>query len=71
MAIAAVSIPAGTAAGKVVYKRPTSPVVCFPGDQIVAEVTTAAATSGGAIYGFSAHLDPETPANQGDMILSA
>lgn len=64
-----VVVPAATAAGKVVYKDIT-PVVCFPGDQIVYEITSAA-TSGSAHYGVAGELDPEQPANQSDMIASA
>lgn len=63
-------IPAATAVGKEVYKNLTSPVTCFPGDQIVYEITVAA-TSGGAHYGIEAELDPEQPVNQSDMIASA
>ena len=71
--LGSVSIPAGTAAGKVVYKD-ISQVTLLPGDQLVAEVTTAAAgggAAGGALYGVLAELDPEQPANQSDMIASA
>lgn len=64
-----VVVPGATAAGKVVYKDIT-PVVCFPGDQIVYEITSAA-TSGSAHYGVSGELDPEQAANQSDMIASA
>lgn len=66
------TIPAGTAAGKVVYKR-INPSNLIPGDQLVAEVTTAAAgggAAGGALYSFSAEEDPEYPPNQSDMIAS-
>lgn len=65
-----VIVPAATAAGKVVYKKLASPVTCFPGDQIVYEITSAA-TSGNAHYGVTAELDPEEPSNQSDMIASA
>lgn len=68
-----ISIPAATAAGKVLYKNIT-PVVCTPGEQIVYEITTAAAgggAAGNAYYAVEFELDPEQPANQSDMIASA
>lgn len=71
--VGTISIPAGTAAGKVVYKDVT-PVTAYPGDQLVFEVTTAAAgggAAGNAAYMFGAVLKPEMAANQADMIASA
>lgn len=68
--IGTITIPAGTAAGKVVYKDIT-PVDVNVGDQIVPEVTTAATSSGAARYFFEGRDRHETPANQSDMIASA
>ncbi|NCX93159.1 MAG: hypothetical protein EBX40_00570 [Gammaproteobacteria bacterium] len=73
VSIGTVVIPGGAAVGKVYYKK-VSPVVCAVGEQIVIEVTTAAAGGGAAGNGqgfFEAEQDPETPANNADMILSA
>lgn len=73
VSIGALTIPAGTAAGKVYYKV-VSPVVCAAGEQIVIEVTTAAAGGGAAGNGqgfFHAEQDPETNANNSDMVASA
>ena len=62
------------AVGKVVYKD-VSPVVCYPGDEIVFEVTTAGTDSGvaagKAVYGFEYFVRPESAANQSDMVASA
>lgn len=72
VSIGTIVIPAGTAAGKVLYKGVT-PVVCAAGEQIVIEVTTAAAGGGAAGNGqgfFFMEQDPETDANNADMQLS-
>ena len=72
VSIGTIVIPNGTAAGKVLYKGVT-PVVCAAGEQIVIEVTTAAAGMGAAGNGqgfFFADQDPETEANNADMQLS-
>lgn len=71
--IGSLTIPGGAAAGKVYYKQ-VSPVVCAAGEQIVIEVTTAAAGMGAAGNGqgfFDAEQDPETNANNPDMVASA
>lgn len=71
--IGSISIPTGTAAGKVVYKDVT-PLQCNPGDQIVCEVTTAAGgggAAGNAFYSIEYAAMPEAAANQSDMIASA
>lgn len=73
VSIGSLTLPAGTAAGKVYYKV-VSPVVCAAGEQIVIEVTTAAAGMGAAGNGqgfFNAQQDPETNANNSDMVASA
>jgi hypothetical protein len=49
-------------------------VNCYPGDQIVYEVTVAAAgggAAGAAVYDVELIEDPEVPANQSDMVQSA
>lgn len=71
--IGTLSIPTGVAAGKMYYKNVT-PVTVAQGEEIVFEVTTAAAGMGaaGAGYsGFDAEHDPEVPANNSDMVASA
>lgn len=71
--IGSLTIPSGVAAGRVYYKY-VDPVVCAAGEQIVIEVTTAAAGMGAAGNGqgfFSAQQDPETDANNSDMVESA
>ena len=74
VSIGTLTFPDGTAAGKVLYKD-VNPVVCYPGDQIVFEITTAgtdgAAAAGAAIGMVSCEEDPEVPGNQGDMVASA
>lgn len=67
--LASLSIPAGTAAGKLVFKDLDSSV--FPGDQIIAEVTTAATTSGDGLYGIFLDDAPEQPSESSDMVESA
>jgi hypothetical protein len=71
--IGTLTMPSGAAAGKVYYKA-VAPVVCLAGEQIVVEVTTAAAGGSAAGNGqgfFDAEQDPETNANNPDMVLSA
>jgi hypothetical protein len=67
------SIPGGTAAGKVVYKDLNQQAI-QPGGSLVFEVTTAAAGGGAAgagLCGFIAQEDPEYPVNESSMIASA
>lgn len=67
------SIPAGTAAGKVLYKD-ISPTQVNPGEEISFEVTTAAAgggAAGGAVYELELSDSPEAGGNQANMIASA
>lgn len=64
------SIPGGTAAGKVVYKD-ISPTLIYPGQEISYEVTTAATASGSAVYDVEFSDSPEAAANQANMIASA
>lgn len=71
--IGTLNIPGGAAVGKCYYKRVT-PVVCAVSEQIVVEVTTAAAGGGAAGNGMGfvrADSDPETEANNADLILSS
>lgn len=67
--IGSVIIPTTTAVGKFVYKD-VSPVVLFPGEQLVFE-TTSAATSGGCVYHVDLKDDPEYLANQSNLVASA
>ena len=71
--ITTLTVPAGTAAGKVVYKDINEALI-VPGGSLVFEVTTAAAgggAAGGGIYGFVASEDPEYKTNESSMIASA
>lgn len=74
VAIGTLTFPDGTAVGKVLYKD-VSPVVCYPGEQIIFEVSTAGTDSGvaaGAAIGLvSCEEDPEMPDNQSNMVASA
>lgn len=60
--------------GKVLYKD-IDPVTCYPGDEIVFEVTTAGtdsgAAAGAAVYGVEYEEVGEYVGNQGDMVESA
>lgn len=72
--IASVSVPAGSAVGKVVYKDGFDPYEMNPGQALAIEVTTAAAgggAAGGAVYGFEFQDSPEQPANITSMVESA
>lgn len=64
------TIPDATVVGDVVYKD-ISPTNLFPGGELVFEVSVAADTAGGAVYGVRADLDPEDANNQSQMIESA
>ena len=67
------TVPTGTAVGKVVYKD-VSPVKLDVGDSILITVSTAATggtPAGGAYYGFELELSPDDPRNQPDMVQSA
>lgn len=64
-------IPTTTAVGKLVHKDlASSPVDCNPGDQIIAEVTSAA-TSGAGRHFVEYIVRDETAANCSDMIATA
>jgi hypothetical protein len=68
-AIATLTIPASTAAGKVVYKD-LNEVIVAPGQSISVQVTSASA-AGNILFGFLASEDPEYKANVSSMIASA
>lgn len=71
--ITTLSIPAGTAAGKVLYKDINESLI-QPGGSLVFEVTTAAAGGGAAgagLCGYIASEDPEYKLNESSMIASA
>lgn len=70
------TIPHGTAVGKVVYKDIT-PVRFAVGDTIKVENTVQTVDAGSGTetgqgyYGFELELDPEQPENESDMVESA
>lgn len=71
--LGSLSIPAGTAAGKVLYKN-INEAELQVGEALAIEVTTAAAgggAAGGCIYGFELQDSPEDPRNEPNMIASA
>jgi hypothetical protein len=63
-----ITIPTTTAVGKIVYKDVR--VNCDPGDQIIAQVTSAA-TSGAGRHFVEYISRDETPGNCSDMVASA
>ena len=67
--VGTIVIPAGTAAGKLVYKD-IDPVAINAGEGLSFEVL-AAATSGSAHYGFDADHAPQDARENTDMIASA
>lgn len=68
-AIATLTIPASTAAGKVIYKD-LNQVVLAPGQSLSLQVTSASA-AGAVLLGFLSSEDPEYKANISSMIASA
>lgn len=72
--VGTITVPDLTAIGKVLYKD-VNPVEIDPGQELCFDVTTAA-TSAGSVAGasymdFEGQDDPETPANEANMIKSA
>lgn len=70
VSLGTLTIPDASAVSDVIYKD-ISPVSLVPGDELVFEVTTAAGTSGEALYGVRADLDPEDANNQSNLVESA
>ena len=68
-AVVTLTIPASTAAGKVVYKD-VNEIELAPGQSISLQVTSASA-AGNVILGFIAEEDPEYKLNESSMIASA
>lgn len=69
-----IAIPGGVAVGKVYYKDLAAIQKLVVGDELIFEVTTAAAGGGAAGAGvcmFDADDSPETSANNSDMVASA
>lgn len=70
------TIPHGTAVGKVVYKD-IEPFTLNPGDTLAPKSTVQTVDAGSStetgqgFYGFELHDMPEEPANSGDMVESA
>lgn len=72
--LATLNIPATQAAGGVIYKDLASSQKLMPGEELVFEVTTAAAGGGAAGAGvcmFDADDNPETSPNESNLIASA
>ena len=67
--LATLIIPTLTAVGQVVFKD-FNEVELSPGEELIYEVTSQA-TSGGALYDVDAENDPEAPANDASMVVSA
>jgi len=70
VSLGTLTVPDATVVSDVVFKD-ISPVTLEPGDQLIFEVTTAAGTAGGSLYGVRADLDPEDARSQSQMITSA
>lgn len=69
--ICTLTVPTGTAIGKVVYKDIT-PVSFAPGDSLELSWTIGTGTPTGiGVWNIEVFDDPETAANQSDMIASA
>lgn len=71
--LATITIPAGTAQGKVVYKDVAAGTGVEAGNELIFRVSTAAAGGGaaGAMLGLvEAIEDPEVPLNQTNMLAS-
>lgn len=67
--IGTITIPGGAAAGQIYYKE-LDPAKLLPGQELVVEVTAAAATSGTCFAGVKFGHSPETPFNVPVMIAS-
>jgi hypothetical protein len=71
-AIGTLTIPSGTAIGKVVYKDLSAPVTLSVGDSVEVSHTVGSGTpTGMGLYFFVCDDDPEHPGNNSDMIASA
>jgi len=67
-----VILPSGTAIGKVVYEDVATPVAFAVGDSMeISHVIGTGTPTGMVVYGFICIENPETPANNSDMIASA
>lgn len=70
--IGTLTIPSGTAIGKVVYKDLSSPVTLAVGDSVEVSWTVGVGTpTGQGLYFMVCDEDPEQPGNNSDMIASA
>lgn len=73
VSLGTLTMPNGAAAGKIYYKD-IDPVVCAEGEEIICEVTTAAAGMSAAGNGQGyvvSNEDPEESANNSDLVESA
>lgn len=70
--VGTLTIPSGTAIGKTVYKKLSSPVDFAVGDSMELSHTVGVGTpTGTGVYSFICDEDPEVPANNSDMLASA
>lgn len=70
--VGTLTIPDATAVGKTVYKKLSSPVSFAVGDSMeISHVIGTGTPTGQGHYSFICEEDPETPANESDMIASA
>ncbi len=70
--VCTLTVPTGTAIGKVVYKDLATPIQFVPGDSLEISWTVGTGTPTGiGMWHIEVNDDPETPANQSDMIASA
>lgn len=65
-----ITVPAATAAGKVLVTR-FSPVQLNVGDSIAFELVTSTVTAGAGFYDVELEIDEESDGNQSDLIVSA
>jgi len=68
--IGTLSIPNATAAGKCLYKD-IQGYTCKEGEEIVADVTTAATTAGAGMASIVCEEDPESAVNNSNLVASA
>lgn len=68
--IGTLQIPGGTVVDTIVYKD-IIPAQCLAGDQFVFNTSTAATSSGAALFDFIFDYDPETAPNQTKYLASA
>jgi hypothetical protein len=71
-AVGTITVPSGTAIGKTVYKRLSTPIGFTVGDSMHIAWTVGTGTpTGMGCFSAICSEDPETPANNSDMVASA